>query len=119
MLTLWWPAFIVPALMVLSGFLGGHVKGLHYPGVRGTLDEERQRFADNQLWHMLRPFGAAYGAIAFMVMRSVRLVPEEIQFWLVAVVMVLEIGGVLLMALPIERALQQQFEEENTNEGEL
>lgn len=116
MIHIWWPVFIVPVLMVLGGLL----PGLHYRSPGGALDEERQRFADDQLHHMLWQFGLAFAAIAFMVMQSVRLMPEGLQQWLRYGIAALEVLGVLLMALPIERALKAQFNaESDENKGDL
>ena len=47
MIHIWWPAFVVPVLMILCGLL----PGLHYRSPGGALDEERQRFADGQKKH--------------------------------------------------------------------
>ena len=115
MIHLWWPAFVVPVLMILGGLL----PGLHYRSPGGPLDEERQRFADGQLHRMLWQFGLAFAALSFMVMQSVRLLPMGLQQWLLYGAVVLEVLGVLLMALPIERMLKAQFDEESDeNEGD-
>lgn len=116
MFSVWWPAFIVPVLMVLGGLLGSHIPGNRYRSPGGELDEERQQLADRQMHHMLWQFGLVYAALAFMVMRSVRLVPENVQSWLSYGAIALETAGVLLMALPIERALHQQFDEEKQDD---
>ena len=119
MFHIWWPTFIVPVLMILGGLLGRHIPGLHYPSPKGKLEEKRQRFADEQLYHMLWQFGFAFAALAFMVMCSVRLMPEGGQQWMVYGALVLEVLGVLLMALPIERAMQTEFDEEtHADKGE-
>ncbi len=116
MIHIWWPAFIVPVLMILGGLL----PGLHYRSPGGALDEERQRFADRQMRHMLWQFGLAFAALSFMVMQSVRLLPEGLQQWLLYGAVAMEVLGVLLMALPIERALKEQFDEESDeNKGDL
>ena len=115
MIHLWWPAFVVPVLMILGGLL----PGLHYRSPGGALDEERQRFADGQLHRMLWQFGLAFAALSFMVMQSVRLLPMGLQQWLLYGAVVLEVLGVLLMVLPIERMLKAQFDEESDeNEGD-
>ena len=116
MIHIWWPAFIVPVLMILGGLL----PGLRYRSPGGALDKERQRFADRQMRHMLWQFGLAFAALSFMVMQSVRLLPEGLQQWLLYGTVVLEVLGVLLMTLPIERALKAQFDEESDeNKGDL
>ena len=99
--------------------LGGLLPGLHYRSPGGALDEERQRFADGQLHRMLWQFGLAFAALSFMVMQSVRLLPMGLKQWLMYGAVVLEVLGVLLMALPIERMLKAQFDEESDeNEGD-
>ena len=51
--------------------------------------------------------------------QSVRLLPMGLQQWLLYGAVVLEVLGVLLMALPIERMLKAQFDEESDeNEGD-
>ena len=112
MIHIWWPAFIVPLLMILGGLL----PGLHYRIPNATLDEERQRFADAQMHHMLWQFGLAFAALSFMVMQSLRLMPEGLQQWLLYGAVALEVLGVILMALPIERALKAQFDEDHDEE---
>ena len=108
MIQIWWPAFLVPVLMTIGGFL----PFVHYRSPGGALDGERQAFADRQMHHMLRQCGLAFAALAFMVMRSVCLLPEEVQRWLLYAAVAVEVLGALLMAMPIERALKMQFEED-------
>ena len=117
---IWWPAFVVPVLMIVCGLLGRWIPGVHYRSPRGMLEEEQQRFADEQLRHILWQFGFAFTALSFMVMQSVRLMPETLQKWLMYGAVVLEVLGVLLMAMPIERVLKAQFDEEtDEDQGEL
>ena len=118
MLTIWWPAFLVPVLMTLGGLLGRWLPMIRYRSVKGALSEAKQRFADNQLRHMLWQFGLAFLALCFMVMNSVRLMSVDLQRWLLYAAIVLEVLGVLLMALPIEKALQTQFDE-TEDKGDL
>ncbi len=119
MLFIWWPAFIVPVLMVLAGLLGRYIPGFRYRSPNGRLNQERQEFADRQLFHMLWQIGIAFAALVFMVMRSVCLLPETVQKWLLYGAFALEVLGVVLMVLPIERALQAQFEDEKPeNKGD-
>ena len=115
MLKLWWPAFLVPALMLLGCVL----PWVHYVSPTGTLDSERQAFADRQLHQMLWRFGLVFAALSFMTMQSVRLMPYKGQMWLAYGIMVAQAIGELLLALPIERAMKQHFEEKSSyNEGE-
>ena len=110
----WWIAYIVPLLMVLAGCVG-----VRYRSPQRKLTEEQQAFANRQLRHMLWQFGLVFAAMAFMVMRSVRLVPLGVQRWIAYGFVFLEILGVLLTVIPMERAISAQFGEQNDIEGEL
>lgn len=117
MFFIWWPAFVIPLLMVLCGLLGKKLPGLHYHSPYGVLPDEKQQLADRQLYPMLRQFGTAYAALAFMVMRSMRLIPENVQTWAMYAAFILEILGILLLVIPIERILQKD-DEEKEHKGE-
>lgn len=47
MFYIWWPAYIVPGLMVLAGFAGQLLPGRKYRSPQGPLAPERQKFADS------------------------------------------------------------------------
>mgnify|MGYP001375720338 CR=1 FL=1 len=55
MFYIWWPAYIVPGLMVLAGFAGQLLPGLKYRSPQGPLAPERQKFADGLFLKLLRP----------------------------------------------------------------
>lgn len=110
----WWIAYIVPLLMILAGCVG-----VRYRSPQRKLTEEQQAFANRQLRHMLWQFGMVFAALAFMVMRTVRLVPLGIQHWIAYGIVFLEILGVLLTVIPMERAIRAQFDDENNAEGDL
>ena len=74
MFSIWWPAFLLPLAMVLGGVAGGVLPGRKYRGPRGVLPSEEQREADRVFCRFLWQFGLVYAALAFMVMRTVRLV---------------------------------------------
>ncbi len=115
MFSIWWSAYIVPVLMVLAGFIGSRLPANRYRSPYGKLSQEQQEFADCQLFHMLRQFGFVFAALAFMVMRSVRLIPLEIQRWLVYGFILLEIVSIVLMVIPVERAIRAQFNNDTEN----
>lgn len=120
MIRIWWPGFIVPALMLLCGLLGRCIPGFHYRSPRGKLEGERQAFADRQLLQLLRQFGCAFAALAFMVMNSVRLLPETVQNILLCALTALELIGAVLTSVPVERALKAAFDaESDEDKGEL
>lgn len=110
MLHIWWPAYLVPALMLL-GYL---IPCLHYVSPSGTLSSEKQRFADHQFRQMLWRFGLAFAALSFMTMQSVRLMPLTGQKWLAFGILILQAIAGLLMVIPIEKAITQQFGEDLT-----
>ena len=115
MLIIWWPAFLVPVLMLL----GCAIPWVHYVSPTGTLDSEKQAFADRQLRQMLWRFGLVFAALSFMTMQSVRLMPLTGQKWLACGIMIVQAIGELLLVLPIEKAIKQQFcDEESKNEGD-
>ena len=115
MLKLWWPAFLVPAWMLLSCAM----PWMHYISPTGKLDSEKQTFADRQQRQMLWRVGLAFAALSFMTMQSVRLMSPRGQIWLAWGIMVAQAVGELLLALPIEKALKQKFGDKRTdNEGD-
>ena len=81
MFSIWWPAFLLPLAMVLGGVAGGVLPGRKYRGPRGVLPSEEQREADRVFCRFLWQFGLVYAALAFMVMRTVRLVSLNGQRW--------------------------------------
>lgn len=106
MITIWWPAFIVPVLMVVSGIL-------HFPKYRSRqkLSEKQQQFANGLAWKMRWQFGLVFAALAFMLMRSVLRMAAGTQQMIVYVVIVLQVIGLWLIVLPVERALQENSDE--------
>ena len=106
MITIWWPAFLVPMLMIVSGVL-------HFPKYRSRQKrgEKQQQFANALAWKMRWQVGLAFAALAFMLMRSVLRMAAGTQQIIVYVVIVLQVVGLWLIALPVERALQENSDE--------
>ena len=65
MFYIWWPAYIVPGLMVLAGFAGQLLPGRKYRSPQGPLAPERQKFADSLFLKLLRQSGPVFAALAF------------------------------------------------------
>lgn len=84
MFYIWWPAYIVPGLMVLAGFAG----------------------------QLLRQFGLVFAALSFMIMRSVRLVASSSQQILLYIAVILQIIGAVALILPVERNLKAYFDDQ-------
>ena len=113
MFSIWWPAFLLPLAMVLGGVAGGVLPGRKYRGPRGVLPSEEQREADRVFCRFLWQFGLVYAALAFMVMRTVRLVSLSGQRWFLIGAVAVEIIGAALMVIPVERTLHALFGEDS------
>ena len=116
MLRIWWSVFLIPALMLLYAALARllPLKRI-YPGFR-PLSARQQRFADEMLRRMLWQFALALAALAFMIMQSLRLLPMATQQFVSYGIIVLQLLAVTAMVIPIERALRNQPDEEETME---
>ncbi len=107
MLRIWWGVFLLPALMLLCGLLGRFLPVKRfYPR---PLPPEQRQFADGLLLKMLRQFGPALAALAFMVMQTLRRLPYPRQQLIAYIVILLEVFALTAMILPIERALRDRF----------
>ena len=91
MFYIWWPAYIVPGLMVLAGFAGQLLPGRKYRSPQGPLAPERQKFADSLFLKLLRQSGPVFAALSFMIMRSVRLMAITGQQILLYIAVILQI----------------------------
>ena len=113
MFSIWWPAFIVPVLMVLRCL----IPWIHYTSPRGDLGPEEQQFADEQQRQLLWRFAFVFAALAVMLMRSVTMVAENVQNRLVIGIVVLQAVGAVLTFMPIERMLKLQFGEKEEGDA--
>ena len=112
---IWWPAFLMPAWMLLCCVM----PWVHYISPTGKLDSEKQAFADGQQRQMFWRFGLAFAALSFMTMQSVRLMPLQGQKYLACGLMIVQAIAELLLVIPIEKAITQHFSEEpSDNEGD-
>lgn len=112
MFYIWWPAYIVPGLMVLAGFAEQLLPGRKYRSPQGPLAPERQKFADSLFLKLLRQFGLVFAALSFMIMRSVRLVASTGQQILLYIAVILQIIGAVALILPVERNLKAYFDDQ-------
>ena len=103
MFSIWWPVFLLPLAMVLGGVAGGVLPGRKYRGPRGVLPSEEQREADRVFCRFLWQFGLVYAALAFMVMRTVRLVSLSGQRWFLIGAVAVEIIGAALTEICAQR----------------
>lgn len=112
MFYIWWPAYIVPGLMVLAGFAGQLLPGRKYRSPRGPLPEEQQEFADGLFLKLLRQSGVVFAALSFMIMRSVRLMASTGQQILLYIAVILQMIGAVALILPVERNLKAYFDDQ-------
>lgn len=118
MILIWWPALLLPALMVLCGLLGRFLPGRKYRSPVGLLSPERQRFADGLLLKLLWQVGLTFAALSLMVMRSVCLMAQGTQRILLYVLLVVEVAGNVALILPVERSLKAHFDEEESYDAD-
>lgn len=117
MITLWWPALLVPAYMVLCSVAKRRLPWNYYHAGIGMLTEEEQQAADEMLYQMLLRFSAVFACIAVMTMYTVRLLPQRTQLIVEYFVIMAQVVGILLLAVPIRRTLTARFGQQD-NEGE-
>ena len=109
---IWWPAFLMPAWMLLCCVM----PWVHYISPTGKLDSEKQAFADGQQRQLLWRFGLAFAALSFMTMQSVRLMPLQGQKYLACGLMIVQAIAELLLVIPIEKAISQHFSQERSHD---
>ena len=93
MFYIWWPAYIVPGLMVLAGFAGQLLPGRKYRSPQGPLAPERQKFADSLFLKLLRQSGPVFAALSYIAV-------------------ILQIIGAVALILPVERNLKAYFDDQ-------
>ena len=116
MLRIWWSVFLIPALMLLYAALARLLPLKRIYPSPWPLSARQQRFADEMLRRMLWQFALALAALAFMIMQSLRLLPMATQQFVSYGIIVLQLLAVTAMVIPIERALRNQPDEEETME---
>ncbi len=112
MLSIWWPALLVPVWMGLSGWLKRKLPWNYYHSSMEKLDDAQQKVADETLYHLLSRFCVVFALIAVMTMQSLRLLPRRVQLIIEFFVIMAQVVGVLLLALPVRRAVAEESERE-------
>ena len=117
MLHNWWTCFLIPGLMVILGliftwFPPKKMNGLvGYRTTRSMGTQEAWDFANQLLAKLLWQTGLAFGVLAFLLMRSLRLLPGGTQSWIAFAFEMVEVAGLILLMVPIERALKENFDD--------
>lgn len=117
MIALWWPALLVPAYMALCGALKRHLPWNYYHASLGKLTATEQQAANEMLWQMLLRFSTVFAFIAVMTMYTLRLLPQRAQLIVEFFIIMAQVVGILLLAVPIRRTLTAQFGQQD-NKGE-
>jgi len=116
MLTYWWTAFLIPLVMVLLGLLFSRfppkkINGLvGYRTSRSMKSQEAWDFANAMAARLMWQTGLAYGTLAFLLMWSFRRMPANGQGIFSMVFELIEVAGVILLLVPVERALKENFD---------
>ena len=108
---------LVPAYMALCGFLKRRLPWNYYHASLEKLTAVQQKTADEMLYQMLLRFSTVFAFIAVMTMYTLRMLPQRAQLIVEFIIIMAQVIGILLLAVPIRRALAAQFGQEN-NEGE-
>ncbi len=111
----WWYVLIIPALMVLLGLILPRIKMRKYRSPKRQLTAEQQKYADGVFCKLLWQFGLVYGALGFMIMRSIRLTAAGTQNIVVYVIVALQVIGAISMVIPVEGAIDN-FESSKESE---
>ena len=117
MIALWWPSLLVPVYMALCGYLKRRLPWNYYHASMEKLTAAEQETADEMLYQMLLRFSTVFAFIAVMTMYTLRMLPQRAQLIVEFIIIMAQVIGVLLLAVPIRRALAAQFGQED-NEGE-
>ena len=117
MIALWWPSLLVPVYMALCGFLKRRLPWNYYHASIEKLPAVQQEAADEMLYQMLLRFSTVFAFIAVMTMYTLRMLPQRGQLIVEFIIIMVQVIGILLLAVPIRRALVAQFGQED-NEGE-
>ncbi|MEI3122577.1 MAG: 4-(cytidine 5'-diphospho)-2-C-methyl-D-erythritol kinase [Oscillospiraceae bacterium] len=112
MFSIWWPAFLLPLAMVLGGVAGGVLPG-GSTAARAACFRLRSSARRTGCSAASSGSSVAYAALAFMVMRTVRLVSLSGQRWFLIGAVAVEIIGAALMVIPVERTLHALFGEDS------
>ncbi|MEA5143736.1 MAG: SdpI family protein [Oscillibacter sp.] len=113
----WWSTFLIPLLMVLLGLLFSRfppkkINGwAGYRTSRSMKSQEAWDFANAMAARLMWQTGLAYGTLAFLLMRSFRRMSAGGQGILSVVFELIEVAGLVLLILPVERALKENFDE--------
>lgn len=110
MLQIWWSGFLVPVVMlVLCAVVYLRRSKGTYTSPRRPLTAQQRQFADEQLMHLLWRVALLFAALAFMVMRSVRLMEPGWQRLLSYLFLAIEVVAAACLVIPVERAIDEQF----------
>ena len=107
MIAIWWPGFIPAAVMVVFGLL-------HFPPYKRHQEwsELRRACAEKTFYRLMWQEGLLFAALTFMLMRSTIRMSSTGQYVILGVVLVLMAAAILLLDIPVTRAVEDKFGEE-------
>lgn len=112
MFSLWWPTMLIPAWMLICGILGNRIKNNRHRSTGGPLSADQQAFADRQRHQLLLIYSLVFAGAAAVVMRFSAALSEGVQRGFMLVVIILQVAGVGLLSIPVERALDDYILEQ-------
>lgn len=117
MFLIWWPVYLFPALMVLLGAAAAWIAAKKtgavriYRSARAKKSQVAWDFANALFAKLLWQTGLAQAALAFMLMRSLRMMAQGTQQILVLVLLVIQLVCIAALAIPVEKSLCASFDE--------
>lgn len=108
MFSVWWPGFVPAVIYVAAGLLHLPRKYKHSE----KYNEEQYDYACKTAWRYIWQFGLLFVALAFMLMRSTRLMTNMGQQIILGALLVVEIAAIWFLYIPVERAVEEEFGEE-------
>lgn len=108
MLLIWWPAFAAALVVLIYGLI-------HFPPYKRHSDwpEERRAFAEKTFYRLVWQYGLLFAALAFMLMRSTRMMGTMGQYVLLGLLLVVMAAALLFIDIPVSRAVEEEFDGEN------
>jgi len=112
MFSLWWPTMLIPAWMLICGILGNRIKNNQHRSTGGPLSADQQAFADRQRHQLLLIYSLVFAGVAAVAMRFTMALSEGVQRGFMLAIILLQVAGVGLLSVPVERALDDYIVEQ-------
>lgn len=107
MFYIWWPGFLAGLIVFVYGLV-------HFPPYKRHQDwpEERRAFAAKMFYRLVWQEGLLFVALSFMLMRSTRMMSTTGQYVVLGVMLVVMAAAILYIDIPVSRAVEEEFGED-------